>query len=340
MVGEHADHHLLERPVVLQPRRRPITVPHRVLIGLVCRYLAGDLLGNDLADAVRVLPVDVPELVVERLDDVAEPIQFRLRLPSAATGGNGTDLAVLVGQGQLERLFDLVAIAVHVDGFQNALRQVLLDGSRQLGDKEVQEDRQLFPVAVRVGDDRRKELVCPHERLGLPLEVHLSILVEIGRVDRNAGVEDRVQRIAVSTAEEQLDQLADLLRRVHLVAVQLGLQVVQLVRVRFLAQHGGAVVIRESHGDRVAVVHEIQYERVGLQRMRSVQAREGLHRLDARKLLVHVHRMQQGLVVAGLELLRHDEDAVRVLLELLLDLRAREPVELGLGHLLAVVVEV
>ena len=53
--------------------------------------------------------------------------------------------------------------------------------------------------------------------------------------------------------------------------------------------------------------------------------------------LVHVHRVQQRLVVAGLELVGTDQEAVRVLLDLVRDLAGRKAVERRLGHLLAAV---
>ena len=111
----------------------------------------------------------------------------------------------------------------------------------------------------------------------------------------------------------------------------------QLVRVGLLAQDRGAVVVCERRLDRLGVVHEVEHEDVVLLRMRAVQPRERLHRLDAREHLVHVHRVQQRLVVAGLELVGADQEAVRVLLDLVGDLVAREAVQRCLGDLRAAV---
>jgi hypothetical protein len=44
--------------------------------------------------------------------------------------------------------------------------------------------------------------------------------------------------------------------------------------------------------------------------MRPVQPRQRLHRLDARKTLVHVHAAEERLVEARLELVRDEKDAV------------------------------
>ena len=63
---------------------------------------------------------------------------------------------------------------------------------------------------------------------------------------------------------------------------------------------------------------------VVLLRVRAVQPRQRLHRLDAGERLVHVHRVQQRLVVAGLELVGADQEAVRILLDLVGDVARSE----------------
>ena len=69
--------------------------------------------------------------------------------------------------------------------------------------------------------------------------------------------------------------------------------------------------------------------------MRPVEARERLHRLDAGKDLVHVHRVQQGLVVAGLELVGADEEPVGILPDTFGDPARGKSVQRRLAHLRA-----
>jgi hypothetical protein len=61
---------------------------------------------------------------------------------------------------------------------------------------------------------------------------------------------------------------------------------------------------------------KVEHEAVVLLRVRAVEPRQGLHRFDAGERLVHVHRVQQRLVVAGLELVGADQKAVRIGLDL------------------------
>ena len=137
---------------------------------------------------------------------------------------------------------------------------------------------------------------------------------------RHAGIEDRVELVAVGAAEIQLDQFIDLRSVVDLVAVERGLEIVQLVRVGLLAEDRRPVIVVERLLDRFRVVHEVEHEYIVLLRMRAVEPRQRLHRLDAREQLVHVHRVQQRLVVSGLELVGADQEPVWVLLNLVGDL--------------------
>ena len=61
--------------------------------------------------------------------------------------------------------------------------------------------------------------------------------------------------------------------------------------------------------------------------MCSVETRQRLHCFDAGQNLVHVHRVQQRLVVAGLELVGADQETVRLFLNPVGDQVRREAVE-------------
>ena len=72
-----------------------------------------------------------------------------------------------------------------------------------------------------------------------------------------------------------------------------------------------------------------------LLRVRPVEPRQGLDRPDSREGLVDVHGVEERFVVSGLlELVRADEEAVRVFLKPLGDLGRGEAVQAGLAHLL------
>ena len=89
MVGEQLHHDPPERAVVLDAGVLPV----RVLLGVLVRRVGGDL-GGDLhrdhpVDLVQVLPLDVPEQLVERPDDVAQPVEFRLGLAAPGAWAPG-----------------------------------------------------------------------------------------------------------------------------------------------------------------------------------------------------------------------------------------------------------
>ena len=89
-----------------------------------------------------------------------------------------------------------------------------------------------------------------------------------------------------------------------------------MLGVGLLGEQRRAVVVLEGEGDCLTVVLEVEHEAVVLLRVRAIEPRQGLHRLDARELLVHVHGVQQGFVVPGLELLGANQEAVWVGLDL------------------------
>ncbi len=82
--------------------------------------------------------------------------------------------------------------------------------AREASDKEIQEDRKLFPTGVVERQDCPEEPVRPDKRLRLAPEVDLPVLIEIGVVPRDAGVKNRVELIPASAGQVELDQLFDL----------------------------------------------------------------------------------------------------------------------------------
>src|SRR5690606_12606197 len=126
MVVEQLQHHAVERLVVLQPRVLLTRVGLRVLVGLVLRHARRNLFGDDLANLVGVMPLDVAEQVVELLDDVRQPVQLWLAATSTTSRRWRFDECVRVVHRHPHRSLGLSAVAVHVDGFQHALGQILL----------------------------------------------------------------------------------------------------------------------------------------------------------------------------------------------------------------------
>jgi hypothetical protein len=92
VVLEHGHHHPAQGAVVFDACVLGVAVALRVLIRLVGCDAAWDVLGDEPLHAVRVGPVDVAELVVERAQDVGEPLQLRVGLaPSPAAGTESSE---------------------------------------------------------------------------------------------------------------------------------------------------------------------------------------------------------------------------------------------------------
>ena len=146
-------------------------------------------------------------------------------------------------------------------------------GGGQLGNEERQEDGELLPLGVGVGQDDCQEPVGAEERLRPALEFHLAILVQLLSIGRHAGVQDGVELVTVGSRKVQRHQLVHLGRAVDLIPVQRRLEVVQPVGVGFVRQDGRLVVVGEGVLDGVGVVGEVQHEGVVLLGMRPVETR-------------------------------------------------------------------
>ena len=131
---------------MLDPGVLPVGVLPGVTVGGVPRNLGRYLFRNEAANSVRVLPGDIPELVVEGLEDVRETVEFRLRPVAAAGGRYRLDLGVLIRQLDVYRRLLLDPVAVHVDGLKDAFGQILFHGRGELRHEEIQEDRELHDI--------------------------------------------------------------------------------------------------------------------------------------------------------------------------------------------------
>ena len=69
MIREQLDEHPLQSVVVFDAG---------ILVSLIGSHFGGDLFGDDKADFVGILSLDIAELVVEGAQDIAQAVQFRL----------------------------------------------------------------------------------------------------------------------------------------------------------------------------------------------------------------------------------------------------------------------
>ena len=94
--------------------------------------------------------------------------------------------------------------------------------------------------------------------------------------------------------------------------IELGLEVVDEVRIRDVRQPGRLVVDLERREHVSRVVHEVEDVAGVLAGIGAVQPGQRLHGLNAREPLVDVHAAEHRLVEAGLELVGHQQDLVVV----------------------------
>ncbi len=200
VIPEYSDHHLGQRLVVLDARVLAVGVLLGILIGRIGRDLRRNVLGDQPVDAVRIGPGDVAKLVVERLEDVAQEVEFGLGSESSGAGRHWLDLGILVGQGDTHGGLFFRAVAVHVNSFEDASGKVLFYWRRQLGNQEGQEDGEFLPLGVCVRQDRPQEVIGAGEGFGFAFEAYLAILVKFFVVGY-AGIQNRVESVAVSPTQ-------------------------------------------------------------------------------------------------------------------------------------------
>ncbi len=233
---------------------------------------------------------------------------------------------------------------------QDDLREVdafALAAELQQRQQPLEEDRALLDGGVAVVEDLRQERVEPDEGAHVALEQDqrvqfvlrilggLVVLLCLrglqrflrGLVAFHQAVAHRLQggdQFALLGVRVQLhrDHAVDLEVVVVAGGVELGAQVEDEVRVGRGREFGRGVVGLEGGQDFLGVVHEVQHVGRVLAGVGAVEAGEGLHGLDARQPLIHVHAAEQRLVEAGLELVGDEQDLVLVALERFADVAA------------------
>ena len=138
---------------MFDPGVLPIGVLTGIAVSGVPRNLGWNFLRNETANPVLVLPGNIPELVVEGLENVREAVEFRVRAVAATGGRQRIDLGVLVRQLDAYRRLLLDPVAVHVNGLKDAFGKILFYGRGELRHEEVEEDGELLPLGIRVRQD-------------------------------------------------------------------------------------------------------------------------------------------------------------------------------------------
>ena len=163
------------------------------------------------------------------------------------------------------------------------------------------------------GGDLGDERVGAHEAVQCIAELQALLVAHLleaslRRPEERVGL-GRALVIRHADSEESGHRRLDLLWPEHIEVIESSACVPQDVGVSRRGDRA-PVELLERIDDGFGVVAEVQDEGVLLQRVDAVEPGERLDGGEPHQDLVHVHRVQQWLVEAGLELLRHDEHAV------------------------------
>lgn len=323
---------------------------HVAVLGGVAEGLGEDALGEDLwvggLGHIRQLYV-AAELVRQGLDHYTVGVSEVALVELVDPGNDLVQRVFLLGLG--------AALGLRCDVHPGFVPEadIAVEGLFQLIHFQPQ-----HPLDVRHGNDLQRQHThqegAVHE---LPVQVlvehadHLgNVAVPLAEVSHGAAdliaVVRRLLLVTVYRGEQAADQHAlggaalgaageiDLAEAANIrivvdpIAPQLPLDLVEQIGVDLLLEEGLVVKYLEVLLNVFLFVGEVQDEGVVLAGAGPIEPGEGLHGLDAPELLVHDHGVQQGLVEAGLVLLRHNQN-VEVVVELLLGLSLLDVAAVG-----------
>ena len=256
-----------------------------------------------------------PEAFVQRLDDPRERLQLLPGAPAARLAPGGFERPRLPFQRDPAAAGLLDAERLHVDVLLDLPGELFAAGGQQAPEVPG-EDVELFQVGVGERQHLREERVQAYVVGELAAEAATLVGVEIGEAPAR-----RFQRCVEPVlgrpgVEVHPGEGPDVVGREHAEVEQPVLNLVEEVGVGLLREQGGLVVRLEGLLDLVGLVGEVEHHRALLAGVSAVQAGERLDGVDAPQLLVHVHRVEQRLVEAGLELAGDHQEAILRLLEL------------------------
>lgn len=314
---------------------------HVAVLGGVAEGLGEDALGEDLRVGglghVRQLYV-AAELVRQGLDHHTVGVGEIALVNLVDPGNDLVQGVLLLGLGAVLR----GCCDVHPGLVAEA--DIAVEGLLQLIHFQPQ-----HPLDVRHGDHLQRQHTHQEGAVDeLPVQVlvehadHLGdVAVPLAEVSHGAAdliaVVRRLLLIAVHGGEQAADQHAlggaalgaageiDLAKAVNIrivvdpIAPQLPLDLVEQIGVDLLLQEGLVIEYLEVLLNIFLFVGKVQNKGIVFAGAGPVEPGEGLHGLDAPKLLIHDHGVQQGLVEAGLILLGNDQD-IEVVVEFLLGL--------------------
>ncbi len=285
---------------VLAGVRAGARVERPIRVELVHHLAEGDLVLGSQAEA---------EALVQLRDDAGERLRLFGAAPTLGSRAYRVEHPAPALELDLAGRRLLEAIRLHVDVLLHLARQLLglaVDEPAQAP----REDVQLLEVGVGEGQHLGEERVEANVVGELPTEVVLFVGGEAPEaLDHRGqlGVQAVLGRLGV---EVDACEGVDVAFGVCAEREQASVCFVEQVRVRAFGEQCRLVVRFEGLLDGLGLVGEIQNRCALLLGVGSVEPRQSLDGVDPAKLLVDVHGVEQGLVEAGLELVRDDQKAV------------------------------
>src|SRR6266852_1140829 len=274
------------------------------------------------------------EVETEAFVQLGDDARERLQLPGSGLVAGARAHRIADPRPAFERdpaarcLLDPVRL--HVDVLLHLARQLGPVGGQQPA-QVAREDVELLELHVGEGQHLGQKRVEPNVVRELAAEVLLLLLAErLEALDhgREYGVKAILRRLGI---EVDLGEAVHVRRGVDWELEKAPLDFVQEIRIGRFREERRLVVRLESGPDLVGLVREVEHHGALLLGVRAIKPRERLHGADAAELLVHVHRMQERLVEAGLELVGDDEEPILGPLERLRRLGLRKAVHARLS---------
>ena len=208
VVSHDGEDDLLQHTVAFSTGILLVAVTHCILVLLITADHAGNL-HNLATDVISIIPVDIAEHIIELIQNSRQQNHLRVALASGHASRHRPNLCILIREDKRNGvpLFD--TIAVQINSIKDALRQIFFLRRRELREKHVQEDGQLFPFRISIGQDSTQEPICTNKAFCRALELDLSVGIQLLAYCGTC-IQNRIELISTSAIQITINQHFDM----------------------------------------------------------------------------------------------------------------------------------